>query len=1061
MRRAFFVVSALSLAAWALSPPVFGGEVAANRSISNPNYAVGEDIAVTLTAQRVSAPVTLRDTVPAPFDIADAGGGSVAGKTISFEVPADPGGDPPRLVLAERGGTSTRPLPVIVEGGLADGALAMVDRAHVYAQVAGTIVDGCTYVQVSNDDKTTADYSLTVEVDRDTTLYLIVDYRIGDNSNADPPNLLGAMTWVLDMGFEDTGVSIAIDEGNNGSIENYYRIYALPIVAGELVVLGTQNDGRGRNMYGVAIGRGAPLARFSYVIRAASCEPGAVEISGVAVAQGGAETPIGGESRLLCLVDCGLQVSGGVSSVLVLGPIALGEPNSNGSCDDQGRFPATDYLVDADGKNGEKDLLVEEGDDVIPDFGGNAGGAGVAPAPNASLNPEPGFLTVWRAAADAQGRVNFNLPENIGDPLDDYVVYGLVYLENTTGDCLQAVIEVGSDDAVKLIVNGRGVHANSVCRGLPAYGAGDMVPVVLLPGKNVVLAAVAEYTGGTDLRLVVRDANLQPLVDGSVRAGCFPPPSFPPVTDVEVTRSFDAPAFTAPVANVVTVTLSATNVAGPTTIVDTFPAEAEVVDAGGGTVDGNRISFEVTADGDSVYKLRLAGAPSACPFRSAAFGGVVQPRGACASFVGGASTVRCSTVCSATPESEGAELQAAFAFGTHDVAGLFPDADGAWCEVPNAPGSYYLAVYQTADVLSVAYPNLDVELAPGVFYPDEERTWGYEILYRDASGLLVSDPALPAPAHTARAGWEIYGPFDDTANGRDEFGDECAEELYDSFIGAKNWLNQDGCNSTTVGNPDDPCTAAGLEPDGIIFRVDVPNGTYRFVLAAGSADNTHAHRILAEDGGAGPPSGIGKHAVLVSNFDQAQYAIGETDGDPGDGVYAAVGFGDKLPPAGDGGAPDPEFVYMDEAGLATNGCPSSPALEVTQGYIRFHCLQANSNNGPGGARDPNGGDLVLLELWRVGGAAAPVFRRGDGNADGTLNITDGVFVLNYLFLGGPEPPCLDAADANGDGGLNITDGIYVLNYLFLGGPAPPAPGPDSCGPAPAGKPSLGCASYKC
>ena len=74
------------------------------------------------------------------------------------------------------------------------------------------------------------------------------------------------------------------------------------------------------------------------------------------------------------------------------------------------------------------------------------------------------------------------------------------------------------------------------------------------------------------------------------------------------------------------------------------------------------------------------------------------------------------------------------------------------------------------------------------------------------------------------------------------------------------------------------------------------------------------------------------------------------------------------------------------------------------------------------------------------------FRRGDSNASGDLNITDGVYVLNYLFLGGPEPPCHDAADSDDNGALNITDGVRILNYLFLGGPAPPAPGPDTCGP---------------
>jgi hypothetical protein len=69
------------------------------------------------------------------------------------------------------------------------------------------------------------------------------------------------------------------------------------------------------------------------------------------------------------------------------------------------------------------------------------------------------------------------------------------------------------------------------------------------------------------------------------------------------------------------------------------------------------------------------------------------------------------------------------------------------------------------------------------------------------------------------------------------------------------------------------------------------------------------------------------------------------------------------------------------------------------------------------------------------------FKRGDTNGDGILNITDGVYVLNFLFLGGKAPPCRKAADTDDSGILNITDGVYVLNFLFLGGKAPPAPYP--------------------
>ncbi len=67
------------------------------------------------------------------------------------------------------------------------------------------------------------------------------------------------------------------------------------------------------------------------------------------------------------------------------------------------------------------------------------------------------------------------------------------------------------------------------------------------------------------------------------------------------------------------------------------------------------------------------------------------------------------------------------------------------------------------------------------------------------------------------------------------------------------------------------------------------------------------------------------------------------------------------------------------------------------------------------------------------------------HSDATLELVPNFQPQGDLFLGGDTPTCLDAADSNGDNGINITDGIYVLNYLFLGGGAPPAPGPDACG----------------
>jgi hypothetical protein len=269
-------------------------------------------------------------------------------------------------------------------------------------------------------------------------------------------------------------------------------------------------------------------------------------------------------------------------------------------------------------------------------------------------------------------------------------------------------------------------------------------------------------------------------------------------------------------------------------------------------------------------------------------------------------------------------LIAAFAFGSRDLV----------CPTYNIPSINYTIVLHES---------------PEAVQYDPARGYGYEVLY-------------PADSpYGDRAGYGIFGPFDDSPNGRNKFPDELPEEIYDSFIGAKSFL--DDCSAAVMGDMDTPCDV----PEGIIFRVDVPNGLYRFVAAFGDADNVHAHRILAEDGGSGPPENIGaNHVVLVSNHDQAQQTIGEAEAaEPGEGVFARVGFDGKIPPPGDGVAPSPQFIDMDENGMPTEAGANSPVLEVTQGYIRIHQLQGNSNDGPGGPRDANGGDIVILELWKV------------------------------------------------------------------------------------------------
>jgi len=85
------------------------------------------------------------------------------------------------------------------------------------------------------------------------------------------------------------------------------------------------------------------------------------------------------------------------------------------------------------------------------------------------------------------------------------------------------------------------------------------------------------------------------------------------------------------------------------------------------------------------------------------------------------------------------------------------------------------------------------------------------------------------------------------------------------------------------------------------------------------------------------------------------------------------------------------------------------------------------------------------------------FIRADADGNGTIEITDPINVLGYLFLGDTELLCLDAADADDSGVLNITDAIYSLLFQFVGGREPTKPFPE-CGIDPV-MDALDCQSY--
>ena len=65
---------------------------------------------------------------------------------------------------------------------------------------------------------------------------------------------------------------------------------------------------------------------------------------------------------------------------------------------------------------------------------------------------------------------------------------------------------------------------------------------------------------------------------------------------------------------------------------------------------------------------------------------------------------------------------------------------------------------------------------------------------------------------------------------------------------------------------------------------------------------------------------------------------------------------------------------------------------------------------------------------------------GDANGDAAVDISDAVYLIQFIFSGGTPPgDCgiqYGLGDANGDDVVDISDAVYLIQYIFVGGPCP-------------------------
>ena len=90
--------------------------------------------------------------------------------------------------------------------------------------------------------------------------------------------------------------------------------------------------------------------------------------------------------------------------------------------------------------------------------------------------------------------------------------------------------------------------------------------------------------------------------------------------------------------------------------------------------------------------------------------------------------------------------------------------------------------------------------------------------------------------------------------------------------------------------------------------------------------------------------------------------------------------------------------------------------------------------------DTNNSDSMTLV---IDCCQSPIRGNVDFDPGDVIDISDLVYLVDYMFTSGPEPACWSEAnvDANGSddsSGIDISDLVYLVDYMFSGGPEPVA-----------------------
>ena len=211
----------------------------------------------------------------------------------------------------------------------------------------------------------------------------------------------------------------------------------------------------------------------------------------------------------------------------------------------------------------------------------------------------------------------------------------------------------------------------------------------------------------------------------------------------------------------------------------------------------------------------------------------------------------------------------------------------------------------------------------------------------------------------------------------------------------------------------------------ITFHIRLTNSSTFDLLGS-----TNGFRVYSPDGGVWSPivadtAGIGWSEIFDGGFFFTPRSVTGAGAD-------TVGFGGfaLLKPGIVAGFDQVVFTISTQIDISENGktfCLDSSYYPPAGYWFWSHSTNGNSVpnwDGP--------------HCFVASGCCIGMRGNIDNDPGGATDISDLVYLVDFMFTSGPGPPCFDEADINGDGAptLDISDLVHLVDYMFTSGPPP-------------------------